>query len=287
MKSIFLYIQIIFIVMLFCACESSLYHPHKKIYNIPTRINLDYEEISFKTHDDLELKGWLIKSTSKEKKGTILHFHGNAQNRSTHFYQLSWLTAYGFDLIIPDYRGYGDSEGSPNKKDIYQDSLVFVRDSINLHQHLKNNQFILWGQSLGGNIALRAASEFQDKINLLILDSTFLSYQKIAENVLKRNWITYLISPFSDFLIDDQFSGLEVVDQINIPTMILHGTNDTVIPSEFSNQIYERLKLAPKTLLFFDYAKHIQAFGQEEHRLLFIKNYEKFTNTKLIQETSP
>ena len=58
--------------------------------------------------------------------GTVVHFHGNAQNMSAHYTFVSWLPAHGFNLFVFDYRGYGQSEGTLSREGVYEDSVAAV-----------------------------------------------------------------------------------------------------------------------------------------------------------------
>lgn len=76
---------------------AQVYYPDRIDYGNPADQGLSYKNVFFQSSDGTTLHGWLIKG--KESKGTIIHFHGNAQNISSHFRGISWLANEGFFLL--------------------------------------------------------------------------------------------------------------------------------------------------------------------------------------------
>lgn len=264
---------------LLVSCGHLFYQPHKKIYKTPDQYQLTYEQVEFESPDKLLLKGWHIKTKDATPKGLIVHFHGNAENRSTHFFQLAWLTLKGYDLFIPDYRGYGDSQGVASREGIYYDSHAFVHYGFELYEKRKAKSFIIWGQSLGGNIAARAAYDHQKDVDLLVLDSTFASYQDIAFDKLTDYALSFLLSPLAYILVNDKYAADEIIEKIKVATIVVHGNKDKIVPLKFGEEIYKRLK-SRKLFIKFDNAHHIRAFAQGDNRISYLKQMEKFIADK-------
>jgi len=109
----------IFLLTLSLSCQGCVgglfYQPDRKIYDTPDRHGLKYEEVSFQSKDGTGLSGWFVPAVGKPK-GTVIHFHGNAQNMTAHFGFVSWLPEQGFNLFVFDYRGYGKSAGKPDRR---------------------------------------------------------------------------------------------------------------------------------------------------------------------------
>ncbi len=258
------------LLFLFVSCGHVFYQPSAKIYTSPDKYNIDYEEREYLSYDKTKIKVWILKTKNKQKKGTILQFHGNAENRSTHFFQLAWLVEKGFDIIVPDYRGYGGSSGVPSREGIFHDARIMIEKAYEYYQQNNNKTFIVFGQSLGGNIALRAAYDYQNIIDVLVLDSTFISYREIAFDKLKNNWITFLFSPLAYISVDDEFSAKEVVAKIQIPTIVMHGEKDVIVPYKFGKETYAKLN-SKKIFVSYPMMNHLQAFTLEENRNRFFE----------------
>ena len=112
----------------------------------------------------------------------MIHFHGNAQNMTAHFGFVSWLPALGFNLFVFDYRGYGTSAGTPNRRGVYEDSLAAL-DYIAARPDIDHNRLLVLGQSLGGANAVAAVgSRPIAGIRAVVVDSAFAAYQDIVRD---------------------------------------------------------------------------------------------------------
>ena len=124
----------IFLINIFfvTSCNHLFYYPDSNVRLTPAKFNLKYDDIFIKTEDGEALRGWYIHTRNKNPIATILHFHGNAENITTHFMYFAWLTNKGFDIIEFDYRGYGTSTGKPSRDGLFLDSkaaLTWARNN--------------------------------------------------------------------------------------------------------------------------------------------------------------
>ncbi len=208
-------------------------------------------------------------------KGTIVFFHGNAENLSSHFLNLAWITHEGYNLFIFDYRGYGASEGSVNQKGIYEDSFAALEKGHDLHLKTSpQGKFIVYGQSLGGIVSLRALADWQytNKVNLIVQDSTFTSYQDIAFDKLKGFWLTFLISPLAYVLVSDEFASDKIISKIKNPLLVISGEKDFVVPFKFSQELYKNSKSERKWFWEIKDGRHsdVFAFNEFKYRKQFL-----------------
>ena len=213
------------------SCDSLFYYPSKKIDITPAELGFKYEDLKIKTQDQETLNAWHIKSGIK-RLGTIIHFHGNAHNMSSHVRFVSWLVPFGFDVISFDYRGYGRSTGTPTRKGLYIDAVTIL-------EHFKDvDELFVIGQSLGGAVSIPAIAKVQPKhLKAVIIDSSFSSYRgsfaKKAEQILFFSPIATLLS----YLVGDDYNPLEYAEKIIQPTLLLHGDKDRVVPYSESQEL--------------------------------------------------
>ena len=112
--------------------HSLLYFPSKEVLQTPEQAGLDCRDVVLETDDGERLRGWLI-ACRGEPHGHLLLLHGNAGNIGDRVLHASVLTAAGFDVLSFDYRGYGDSSGSPSEEGTYRDAraaLALIREAI-------------------------------------------------------------------------------------------------------------------------------------------------------------
>jgi len=253
---------ILLFLTIFSGCSSFFYFPSKVFYADPKNSGIDYQDIDFKSTDGTELHGWFIfdKLTAKKKKGLIIFFHGNAQNLTSHWLNIGWIVKEGFDVFIFDYRGYGLSKGSPNQQGLNKDSLAALAWA---HERSKDYpKFIVYGQSLGGAVSMRALQDFDYRkdINLLVLDSTFISYQKIAFDKLRHAGILLPLSPLAYLLVSDEYAARKFVKKIDIPTLVIHGVKDPVVPYKFGQEIFSELTVKKKWWWSIEDGTHTDVF---------------------------
>ena len=275
------------------ACSNVFYQPSSKLFYQPEQFNLSYENILFYSQDGTQLHGWFFPSKSKvNPKGTVIQFHGNAENISTHFLSLSWLVKHGYNLFIFDYRGYGKSEGSPSQEGMHMDALAALTQVIALNHQRKellNQQtlrserekddklkLIVFGQSIGGTIVLSALNDFEDaeEIDAIVVESSFLSYKEIAKEKLSLAWLTWLFQPLAYFLVSDRFSPNKTLKDLpQIPLLIIHGDNDPIVPLHHGENIFKKAN-PPKLFWRIEGGKHIGSMSYKNG--LYKKKLLKF-----------
>ncbi len=221
-------------LFLFSSCTHLFYQPSTGIHYPPAQFGLTPEEVFIPTNDNLRLSAWIFRpmSPTLKSKGVVLFFHGNGENMTSHYLSLVWLLKRGYTLIVFDYRGYGASEGSPNPRNVHEDSLLVLDWAFEEFKKAKEGKFIVYGQSLGGIISARAMKDFkhQDKVHLLVQDSTFSSYREISQAVIKKNWLLYPAYPLTFFAISDEFSSKNTNPLLKVPVLCVHGDEDSVVP---------------------------------------------------------
>lgn len=242
------------LVMLAGIQRSLIYHPYpaKSLRAdvaalAPGRVH----DVVTRTEDDLELCGWLIlaaghtaKSDDELKdelaKGRLLslYFGGNAGNRSYRLLEIETLAEAGADVLIFDYRGYGDSAGEPTEEGLARDSRAvwkYATDNLKIEPA----RIVLFGESLGGGVATRLAQDLSQKLTApagLILRSTFSSLTDAA--AAHFSWI-----PVRWFLID-RFPSEQRIHDVTCPLLQFHGRRDTIVPVKLGQKLFAA---APET----------------------------------------
>ena len=248
-------------LILLAGCTNLFYHPDRVQYVEPKNYNFNYREVTFFPKDGTELIGWFFPAKTAKVKGTIIHFHGNSQNMSAHFLGLSWVMERGYNLFVWDYRGYGISDGNPSPKGLYQDSMAALNEGRKLWSENGKGKFVVYGQSLGGVIAMKALGDYKEtpNIDLIVQDGTFMSYQDLGFDKLYHTLLMPL-SPLAYVLVTDKYSSEKVVKKIQRPTLVIVGERDKVVPSKFGKKIYKTLTTPKKWIWKIEKGEHITTF---------------------------
>lgn len=257
--------MLVFCMLFLCAactgCVGQMfYYPDGKVYGTPVAHGLKYDEVTFYSKDGTRLSGWFVPAKGIAK-GTVIHFHGNAQNMTAHFDFVSWLPAEGFNLFVFDYRGYGKSAGKPVRKGVYEDSLAAI-DYVRSRPDVDKNRILIFGQSLGGAQAITAVgSGSREGIRAVVVESTFLSYRSIVRDKVGAILLLSLLkTPLSYLLIGDELSPADYVEKIApVPLLLIYGTADDVVPFHHGLWLLERAR-QPKMFWRIDGGGHTEAF---------------------------
>ena len=104
MGRVYFFFLLLLLVCFLSGCANGFfYRPSSVVYQTPKKDGYVYENVSFLSYDQTALHGWFIPAVG-EAKGTVIHFHGNAQNLSAHYSFVSWLPRVGYNLILFDNR---------------------------------------------------------------------------------------------------------------------------------------------------------------------------------------
>ncbi len=275
------------------ACSSVFYQGDQRRYLDPRDDHWEYDDIFFQSKDDTRLHAWVFRPVPEWRggfRGTVVQFHGNAQNISSHFTSLVWLTELGYQLFTFDYRGYGKSAGRSTPEGVHEDGLAALDKALSIHRErqggvlpsLTKPVFVVIGQSLGGAVASRALADWKDRaeVDLLVLDSTFPSYQAVAAQKLRQSWLTWLFHPLAWILISDRYAPLPHLKAIQTPALLIHDRRDPIVPFEQGQLFAQEL---PGVLDFWDYSKnsHIAYFSSgPEQRERFIQLADQISKNK-------
>lgn len=187
------------------------------------------------TADGLQISAVYL--PNPEATYTLLYSHGNAEDLGDILPRLVGLQQGGFAVLAYDYRGYGTSEGIPSEAGAYKD--IEAAYAYLVEQGIPPERILVYGRSVGGGPSVYLAA--QKPVGGLILESTFVT----AFRVLTR----IPLLPF------DRFDNLSRIAQINCPLLILHGTQDRLIPFWHAEALYQAAR-DPKRLVPIEGADH-------------------------------
>lgn len=208
---------------------SFLYKPLRQVSYTPGELGLDYEKVILKTDDGLRLRGWYVPGKKSDDSGlTLLFCHGNGGNIMHRLDSINIFYNLGVNCFIFDYRGYGNSEGTPTEDGTYLDAKAAYEWLINEKKEQPDN-IIAFGRSLGGAIAAQLASKYE--VGSLVIESGFTSYIDMG-----RKFYPYMpVRWFARY----NYNTLDYIKQVRCPVMMIHSRNDEIIPFEFGLKLYE------------------------------------------------
>jgi uncharacterized protein len=240
-------------------CTAAFFQPHSVLVTTPGQYGLDYERVEFKAEDGTALFAWFLPAR-KEARATVLYLHGNAENISTHFANVAWMPAQGFNVLAFDYRGYGGSEGSPSLHGVQLDIDAAMRTLL-ARPDVDPDRIYILGQSLGGALAIHyaARTSYRKNVRAIIVDSAFSDYHLITQEKLASTPLTWAFQWLPWFTVNNDYSPQASVKALSpIPLLLIHGDQDFVVPVSHSQRLYE-FAAQPKEIWVVEGAGHIQS----------------------------
>lgn len=255
------YIGVGLILTTLSGCNSLYYFPEKELIYHPTDMQLDYAEELIETPDHQVLHAWTIPAKQNPKNIVVLQFHGNAENRSTHFVSAAWLAFHGVDVVTFDYRGYNGSSGAPTRSGLVIDGRTMI-DWL-ASRYPKHRRFVL-AQSLGGAVAISALATpgEQEKISGLVVESTFHSYRGLARMKFASSWLLWCFQWMPYILLSGDANAIDAAPELHLPILTFHAKDDPVVSIESGRLLYTALaKTSPVQSYELEGNRHVGAFA--------------------------
>ena len=256
-------------MLLASGCTRYIFFPMEEHVLTPDAVGVRYEDIYVKTRDNLSLHGWKL-FAENEPQATLLFFHGNAENISTHFANVYWLTGHGYDIYLFDYRGYGKSEGEAELDTIVDDMQILIGHVADVLP--VNEKIVVMGQSLGASLSIYAVahSDYRDSVAALVSVSAFSDYHEIAQDALAKSWLFWLFQWPLSKTISNTYSPVEVVDRVApVPVFIMHSEVDEIIPFYHAQRLFEAA-VEPKRLITLE-GGHNVTFNLDSNRKALLR----------------
>ncbi len=228
-----------------------IFFPTKIIETTPAAFSISYEDVWLavptRTGKRERIHGWWIPAKG-QPTGIVLYCHGNGINIGANAAQAVRFQSLGFSVFLFDYRGYGRSEGQfPTEKQVYTDAET-AWNYLTQTRKIPPEQIFIYGHSLGGAIAIDLAIKHPDAA-ALIVESTFTSMRRMVDYRGGFGWFP------TDLLLNHKFDSLTKVRSLQMPLLLLHGTNDMTVPAEMSQILFQAAP-QPKQLFLIEGANH-------------------------------
>jgi pimeloyl-ACP methyl ester carboxylesterase len=215
-------------LLLYFIQERLIFFPEKLPGNHQFSFNNSFDEITVTTPDNKKLHAVLFKADSASK-GVIFYLHGNAGSINSWGELAGFYNKLHYDVMMPDYRGYGKSEGSiRNQKQFFDD--VEILYSV-LKKKYTEDKIVVLGYSIGTGAAAYIASVNHPR--LLILQAPYYTLPDLVKNI-------YPVVP--SFLLKYKFETAAYLKKCTMPIIIFHGDRDEVIYYGSSLKLKTHLK---------------------------------------------
>lgn len=257
------------------SCMSLLYVAREGAVQFypPDKIGLHPRDVNLGSKDSGNIHGWHFAANSRDgaekdaksktkvkskSHGTIIHFHGNGENLTSHYRIMDWVVDAGWDYFIWDYPGYGLSTGEPTPANVRASASAVLEW---LQKSDLPKPIVIYGHSLGGAIAQQAIHDTRASVKIcdVILDSTFSSYRSIARRKMKTAWLLWPLQPLAWLLMSNGEGPGDPAELSPLPVLVIAVTKDPVVEYENGEYLFERLK-EPKEFWKVEHDWHTGSF---------------------------
>ncbi len=181
------------------------------------------------TSDGLRLVAWLVPPAQADRGQAVLFTPGNAGHRGHRMPLAEALAAAGFTVLLLDYRGYGGNPGSPTEAGLGRDARAALA-YLTGEAGFRPDRIVYFGESLGAAVASELATEHPPAG--LVLRSPF-------RDLAAAGRTHYPFLPVG-LLLRDRFPVADNVAAVRVPTAVIYGGADGVVPPEQSREVAER-----------------------------------------------
>lgn len=243
------------------AAKSAVYHPLRYpdgLWNLQREVAAT--EVWLTVRDGVKLNAWWIAAPGARL--VTVFFHGNAGNLTHRIGHMHAIIAAGSSLLLPDYRGYGRSEGKPSEAGLYMDGDAAYQWLID--QGHAPERIVIQGESLGTAVAVELAA--RRVCAGVVLEAPFNSASRVAARIL----------PFLGPLIMRGFDSKGKIGKAGAPLLFMHGDRDEVIPYELGRDLFAAAA-EPKTFWTVAGAGHndlleVAGDGYRQHLAAFYES---------------
>jgi pimeloyl-ACP methyl ester carboxylesterase len=219
--------------------ESVLYYfPSKEISRMD---DLNYTEKMLNVEDSIKICTYQFKNTTQITTANIFLIHGAGGNVSSYIGMIKTLTNNGFNVYAMDWRGYGKSNGIPSYKGVLKDTEVAFLDFLKETED-DSLKIIVYGMSLGGQIAVKITKDNQNIVNALILDSSVESAQSLAIDYAPIDFLKEDARKKPEKFNQDYIAVRDIKDITNTPKLIIHSIKDKDVPFIRGENLFKAAK---------------------------------------------
>lgn len=210
------------------------FHPDKKNHISEERLPNYVTPVTVATGKRGSLHGFYFHNSLSEK--IILFFHGNAGNIAHRVADMQKLYDLGYSVVGISYRGFGKSSGRPSERKVYQDGAALYNYAKSLGY--SDSSIVVFGRSIGSTVAIDLSQE--KEFHKVVLVTPLTTGKDQVRQMGMR-----LFVPFAG----KAFNNREKITKLKAPLLIVHGTEDALIPHTMGKELYEKARCVKKFTL--------------------------------------
>lgn len=193
------------------------------------------EEVEVEAGDGVSLVGWYWEpDPSNPNRPVIVFLHGNGENLETmrSSSTLEQIRRLRSPFLVVDYPGYGRSSGFPSEASLKRGAAAAVHWAF---ERFDGREVVICGWSLGAAVAIHTAAT-EPEVVALIAMSAWTSLEEVAANHFP-GWLVGV-------LLRESYDSVEVGVEVEVPSLLIHGSEDSIIPIEQGRRVAAQIPRA-------------------------------------------
>ena len=227
--------------------QGVLFYPRRD-FSVP-RLAAGVHSVRIPVADNFHVGGKIF--AARPGSPVIVYFHGNGEIASDYDTIAPFYTRLGITLFVIDYRGYGTSDGQPSASALVADAWKSFEKvpEILAGRGIEFGDLFVMGRSLGSAAALEIVDRAEDGVAGLVIESGFA----YTFSLIERIGFLHVADADEE---RDGFGNLDKISRADLPTLIIHGERDWIIPVGDGIALYEASPAADKRLITIPSAGH-------------------------------
>ena len=220
-----------------------------------------FETINLKTENELDIEAWYA-NTDSVSKGTVVLFHGLANNKTSLLPEASEFRFMGYNVLLVGFRGHGNSGG--NTTTIGYRESEEVRLATQWLKQKGEEGIILWGTSMGAVAIIKAIADDSLQIKAAILEMPFGSLHQHMK--ARARTLGFPQQPFAVLFtfwsgVRRGFNGFKLntyknVERVTCPVLFQWGNNDHLVSKAEAENIYRHVASKQKKFVVYENGVH-------------------------------
>jgi len=220
-----------FALSFFVVFVAGALNPVREYSTTPADYGLNYEEVTFKTSDNLKLYGWLFKPSQDNFKIIIMSHDGDG-NMANFIELASYFVSLGYSVLTYDYRGYGKSQDFNINPDFYiyaqfEKDLNGAIDYIKKF-HPRTRNIILYGKGIGAALSIAVGATRCNDVSRIIADSPYSTLEDVQKLLKEKKGKEVKMPLGYDKNMLEPVFALEAKGASLAGVLIIYGNNDPI-----------------------------------------------------------
>ena len=249
-----------------------IFFPRRAPKPSPSDLPENCQILEFEVQEGINVGGLFF--SANPELPTLLLFHGNGEIIHDYLHFATKYMECEVNFAVADFRGYGFSDGKPAYMQLFKDCYPIYHG---VRKHLEdegfNSDIFVFGRSLGSTCAAELGSKAPYGMKGVIFESGFSSAYKIMTRLFRLSLPSITEETLKDY------SNYIRVRTFTKPTLIMHGSNDFIIPVDEGKDLFNSVPDGvPKKKIIIDGAGHNDIMMWEDEYFPpireFIKKYK-------------